>query len=123
MSEVIAYADALAGLLNEELEDRGNKARATSNIRQVSTPGILVTPVPRRDYGDLAGGFSATWSIYCIAQGAGDLTDAKVLDELADVVVEVVGAVNVVEPVAYALPNQADAKAAFRCEFQTDVTP
>jgi hypothetical protein len=123
VSEVIAYAEALAGLLNTELDDRDNKARATTNLRNLTLPGILVSPVVRRDQFTLPGGYLATWSIYCIAPGPGDLTDAKLLDELADVVVEVVDAVYLVEPVTYVLPSAADAKPALRCEFSTDVTP
>lgn len=121
MSDVLAHADALVALLAEELTDRSNKAKATTNIRQVNPPSILVSPIPRRDYDRLDGGFSATWSVYCIAQGAGDLTDAKVLDELADVVAEVIPGITLIEPVSYVLPNTADPKPALRCEFQTDV--
>lgn len=125
MSTVIAHADALAALLNTELLTRSalvNKSKATTNIRQLSLPAILVSPIPRRDYDRLDGGYSATWSVYCIAQGPGDYTDSKVLDEMADVVAEVIPSLTLVEPVSYVLPN-TEPKPAFRCEFQTDVTP
>jgi hypothetical protein len=122
MSAVLEYAETLAGLLSDELADRGNKAKATTNIRQAGPPSILVAPIPRREYDRLDGGFSATWSIYCIAVGIGDLTDAKVLDELVSVVLEVVPSVSLVEPISFPLP-QVDPKAAMRCEFQTEVTP
>lgn len=127
MSGIIAYTEGLADLLNDELVTRSaliNKARATNNIRQASGPGILVSPAARRDEFTLDGGYQATVSVYCIAAGAlGDLTDAKVLDELADVVLEVIPAVSLVEPVALQVPTHEAPKAALRCEFTVEVTP
>ena len=123
MTQVIDYAEALADLLNTELADRSNKARATTNLRNLSLPGILVSPVPRRNYDLLIGGFLATWNVFAVAQGPGDLTDAKVLDELADVIAEVIPDVELMEPVSYVLPNQPDGKPALRCEFSNEVTP
>ena len=125
MSEVLEYVDELAESLNTAIAAGSSlvsKARATTNIRNLSLPGVLVSPVPRRDQYTLPGGYMATLSVYCVATGPGDLTDAKVLDELADIVTSVVDGVYLVEPVSYVLPN-ADAKPALRCEFQIDVTP
>ena len=126
MSEILELADTLVTALNTAIGSGSSlvsKAKATTNIRQLSLPGVLVAPIPRRDNFTLHGGYLSTWSVYCIAPGPGDLTDAKILDELADIVTAVVDGVYLVEPVSYALPNQADAKPAFRCEFQIDVTP
>lgn len=126
MSEVLAFLDTQVAALNTAIGSGSalvSKVKATTNIRQVSLPGVLVSPVPRRDSYTLQGGYMATLSVYCIAQGPGDLTDAKVLDELADIVTSVVDGVYLVEPVSYVLPNQADPKPALRCEFQIDVTP
>lgn len=126
MSEVLAYCDTVVTALNTAIASGSNlvaKSKATTNIRQLALPGVLVSPVPRRDQFTLPGGYLATLSVYCIAPGPGDLTDAKVLDELADIVTSVIDGVYLVEPVSYVLPNQADAKPALRCEFQIDVTP
>jgi hypothetical protein len=126
VSEVLAYCDELVTSLNTAIAAGSSlvsKVKATTNIRQVSLPGVLVSPVPRRDNYTLTGGYLATLSVYCIAQGPGDLTDAKVLDELADIVTTVIDDVALVEPVSYVLPNQADPKPALRCEFTIDVTP
>lgn len=127
MSDLIGYTETLATSLNTALAAGSalvNKAKATNNIRQASPPCVLVSPAARRDEWTLAGGYLATISVYCIAPGSvGDLTDAKILDELADVVVSVVKDVALVEPVAIPLPGQADPKAALRCEFTVEVTP
>ena len=124
MHELAAYAEAKAGELQEELTSRGNRARATADIRSANPPCILVVPSPRRDSPTLSGGFAATWSVYCIAPGVGDLTDAKTTEELADVVTTVVGDVSVIEPVSIVLPGSGpEGKPALRCEFTTDVTP
>jgi hypothetical protein len=120
MSAVVPYAEALAELLQAELTARSSKAKATANIRQAGPPSILVEPIPRREYDRLDGGFLATWSVYCIATGSGDLTDAKVLDELVDVVAEIIPDLQLVEPVQYVLP-MADPKPAMRCEFTREL--
>ena len=125
MSEVLAFVDELAVSLNTAIAAGSplvSKVKATTNLRNLSVPGVLVSPVPRRDNYTLQGGYLATLSVYCIAQGPGDLTDAKVLDELVDIVTSVADGVYLVEPVSYVLPN-TEAKPALRCEFQIDVTP
>ena len=124
MSEIVDYAEALAATIKAALETAEIKAVATANVRQATPPAVLVSPIPRREYDDAAGGYEATWSVYCIAPGLGDLTDAKVLDALADVVVPLVDGVGVtVEPVSYVLPSGTDAKPAYLIQFTNHVHP
>jgi len=117
MGQMIAFAEGIAGLL----KDAG--VRATVDVRQAVPPCVLVVPVARLEADILCGGWSATFTIVCLASGMGDLTDARVLEELLDQVVEHVPAITTVEPSAYQLPTTQEPKPALLCTFTAVVTP
>lgn len=126
MSEIVEYAEALAEDIKTALVTADIKAVSTANVRQASPPAVLVSPIPRREYDDLASGFEAVWSVYCIASGIGDLTDARTLDQLLSVVMPIVDPLGhdiTAEPVSYVLPSGTDAKPAYLIQFTNHVHP
>lgn len=120
MSEVIDYAEALAAALRDDAE-----LPATTDIRAIELPGILVSPIPARDYDVLCGGFTATWTVALIAAGPGDLNDATELERMAEAALPVLRdhglPVETFEPAAYALPG-LDPKPAYLVHGQTTFT-
>lgn len=115
-SELITYAESLV------TQVRAAGMKATADIRNVSLPGVLVHPMPRREY-DLLSGYSAEWSIVALAPGPGDLADAKVLQDYADRLVTLFPQIKSVEPASYVLPSFPDPKPALILKFDTEVTP
>lgn len=103
----------------EQLRTGGIKA--THNVRAVDLPGALVIPVPSRTY-DLLEGYTATWTVVLLAQGPGDLDDAAELEAMADVVAEVIPAVQTIEAASYVLPQYPDPKPAYLCRFENVIT-
>lgn len=103
MGAVTDRATEIAGQLTE-----GGVA-ATTDIRKVKLPGALVVPVPDRDYteGTLGGGYTATWTIYALTNGPGDLRAAEELETVVDKVVALVD-IETAEATAYKVPGSTD---------------
>ena len=115
MSEVIDYALALVETI------RATGVRATADVRTVNPPGVLVVPTPAREYDLLGDCFTATWTVALIGSGPGDLSDARLLEDYAAVVIPLLPRVDTVEVASYVLPG-LDPKPAYLCRFQTTVT-
>lgn len=115
MGVITDYAATVAAAI----DDAG--ARATNNIRNAVPPCVLVVPVPVIDY-DVLCGSTATFTAVCLAKGMGDLEDAKVLEDLVEIVRTVVP-VTRAEPSAYQIPSSPDPKPAYLCTFQAQITP
>jgi hypothetical protein len=117
--QLVGYAESVV----TALQDAGLKA--TADIRSVELPGILVSPVPARDYDILCGGFTATWTVALIAPGPGDLNDARELEKLADEAFPILRdaglPVETFEVASYVLPGM-DPKPAYLVHAQTAVT-
>jgi hypothetical protein len=79
---------------------------ATSDVRQVSLPGVLVVPVPSYDFteGTLAGGVELTWVLWAIVRSPGDLAAAEKLEELVQKCAETFDILTA-EAAAYKLPG------------------
>jgi len=111
MGAVVDRAEELAGLLRTGRPD----LHVVTDIRDTaSLPCVLVVPVPRRDYegGTLAGSFLLEWTFVALANGPGDLSSARELEDMIDAVVEVVDIVRA-EPASYQIPATGDAVPAY----------
>lgn len=117
-TELLEYAGGLVTQI------RAEGIKATTDIRNVSLPGVLVHPLPARTYDLLSeGSFSAEWTIVALAPGPGDLADAKVLQDYADRLVQLFPQIKSVEPASYVLPSFPEPKPALLCKFDSEVTP
>lgn len=118
MGQITDYAGTLVtGLL------AANVGRVTMDIRNAIPPCVLVIPVPTRDYneGSMCGGYTAEWTIVCLAPGPGDLSDAKALEDMVDAVAAVVD-IATAEPASYLVPGKASPAPSYVLKHHTVVT-
>lgn len=115
MSQVVDFAEELAS----DLRDAGVKA--TAEITGVELPGVLVDPLPQRDYDRLSECITATWSVVLIAAGPGTLDDVRNLEEILEAVLTVVDPLSF-EAASYVLPG-LDPRPAYVLKFETTITP
>lgn len=114
VSELVTYARTLA----DEIHAAGVKTTTTKASAAVP-PCVLVQPVPARSY-DIAHGYTATWSIVCMAPAPGDERAAEQLGDMVDAVAVVVP-LESAEPVAWAIPGAEKPVPAYLCKFTTEV--
>jgi hypothetical protein len=99
-----------------------NIGKVTDNVRNAVPPCVLVVPVPKRSYEILCGGYNAEWTIVALGAGPGDLSDAKALEDMVDLIADTVG-ITTAEPASYLLPNREYPAPAYLCTHLTTVTP
>lgn len=116
-SEVVTQAKAWA----DQLRTAG--ARATHDLAGVELPCILVEPTPERDYDLLCAGYTATWTVACIAPGSGGLEDVEAIEGLLEQALTVFSFPELeVRPANYVLPGASAPKPAYLIRFQTTNT-
>lgn len=117
MGELTTYAEQLVTDL------RAGNVKVTTDIRNAIPPIVLVVPVPKRDYneGSFCGGYTAEWTLVCLAGGIGDLTDAKALEDMVDGVAAIVD-IATAEPASYRVPNRANPAPAYVLKHHVTVT-
>lgn len=94
---------------------------ATTDVRKVKLPGILVVPVPALAFTLLDNSSAeATFKAWAIAGGLGDLDAAEKLEALVLKAAEVLD-VESTEPGAYQLPGGTDPLPAVELTLTTDV--
>jgi hypothetical protein len=116
MGQITDYATQLV------VDLRAAGVKATDNVRNAVPPCVLVVPVPKRTYDVLCGGYSAEWTLVALGSGPGDLTDAKTLEDMVDLIAATVP-ITTAEPASYLLPNRQDPAPAYVCTHLTTVTP
>lgn len=88
----------------------GAGVRAVADPRSVVPPCVLLQP-PTRRYDLPLPAFTAVWTLVAIAPGPGTADAWVALDDLADIVVEVLGDLldaTEVRPASYTLPGAAE---------------
>lgn len=110
-AQAAAYAD--------QLKDAG--VPASTDIRKLKIPGVLVVPVPALLFSIMDGSsVEATFKAWAITNGTGDLAAAEKLEELVLKTAEVLD-VESAEPGAYQLPGASDPLPAVELTLTTDV--
>lgn len=116
MGAVVDRAKAIA----LELEEAGVKA--SHDVRQVQLPGILVVPVPNRDYteGTLGGSYDVTWALWALTKGPGDLRAAEELETIVDTVAGILP-IETAEASSYKVPGSTDPLPGYRLTMHDQI--
>ena len=115
MGAITEQAKALADQLNDA------DVSASTDIRKLKLPGVLIVPVPSLAWTILDGSsVEATFKAWAITNGVGDLAAAEKLEELVLKTAEVLD-VETAEPGSYSLPGASDPLPAVELTLTTDV--
>lgn len=115
MGAVIDQAKAIA----DHLKAAG--LNATSDVRGMRLPGLLVIPVPALNFTTLDNSaVEATFTVYALAPGVGDLVAAAQLEKLVLAASKVVPVVSAT-PTSYQIPGASDPVPAYAMELTEDV--
>lgn len=94
---------------------------ASADVRKLKVPGLLVIPVPTLAFTVLDNSsVEATFKVFAIGSGLGDLKTAGDLEDLVLKAAEVL-LIESAEPGSYQLPGGSDPSPAYELTLSTDV--